>query len=305
MSSWTDPGATRGDLTIFHFALVSPMTPAFARLSLRPRAAVSQRHAGAFFAGYDAAIYRLAMLGREDLKSLVGHTDKALGDSEYNRKELEDPRVHEHRRLSDRDRYRRITERAPPSRSRRSAERRRLDSTSCSSAASSRTRRSRITSSWPSTTSATSTSSTDSCSSARRMRRRTTTRPSARCSSVTGCRRGDSSSRGRCRTRTWRRTTARPASTSRSRSTKGFACLCSKRWPRTCPCSPMRQRRCRIRLAARACSSRRKISNTRPSFLESSPTTTACGGRSLPASATRLADFGDDRIRKELERLTA
>jgi glycosyltransferase involved in cell wall biosynthesis len=29
------------------------------------------------------------MLGREELKSLVGHTDVALGDSEYNRRELE------------------------------------------------------------------------------------------------------------------------------------------------------------------------------------------------------------------------
>jgi glycosyltransferase involved in cell wall biosynthesis len=43
-----------------------------------------------FFAGYDPAIYRLAMLGREDLKSLVGHTDRALGDSEYNRQELDE-----------------------------------------------------------------------------------------------------------------------------------------------------------------------------------------------------------------------
>ena len=41
-------GATQGDLTIFHFALVSPMTAAFARLPSRARAAVSQRHAGAF-----------------------------------------------------------------------------------------------------------------------------------------------------------------------------------------------------------------------------------------------------------------
>jgi glycosyltransferase involved in cell wall biosynthesis len=86
---WTDPGATRGDLTIFHFALVSPMTEAFARLS---SGRVLQYHnvtPAHFFAGYDAAIYRLAMLGREDLKSLVGHTDVALGDSEYNRQELE------------------------------------------------------------------------------------------------------------------------------------------------------------------------------------------------------------------------
>jgi glycosyltransferase involved in cell wall biosynthesis len=87
---WTEPGATRGDLTIFHFALVSPMTPAFARLN---SGRVLQYHnvtPAHFFAGYDAGIYRLAMLGREDLKSLVGHTEQALGDSEYNRKELEE-----------------------------------------------------------------------------------------------------------------------------------------------------------------------------------------------------------------------
>ncbi len=86
---WTDAGATRGDLTIFHFALVSPMTPEFARL---PHGRVLQYHnvtPAHFFAGYDAAIYRLAMLGREDLKSLVGHTDLAFGDSEYNRQELD------------------------------------------------------------------------------------------------------------------------------------------------------------------------------------------------------------------------
>ena len=86
---WTDTGATRGDLTIFHFALVSPMTAAFAKLS---KGRVLQYHnvtPAHFFAGYDAAIFRLATLGREDLKSLVGHTDIALGDSEYNRRELE------------------------------------------------------------------------------------------------------------------------------------------------------------------------------------------------------------------------
>ena len=87
---WTEPGATRGDLTIFHFALVSPMTEAFARLG---SGRVLQYHnvtPAHFFAGYDAAIYRLAMLGREDLKSLAGRTDMAFGDSEYNRRELEE-----------------------------------------------------------------------------------------------------------------------------------------------------------------------------------------------------------------------
>jgi L-malate glycosyltransferase len=86
---WTDSGATRGDLTIFHFALVSPMTPAFARLK---SGRVLQYHnvtPAHFFAGYDADIFRLATLGREDLRTLVGHTDIALGDSEYNRQELD------------------------------------------------------------------------------------------------------------------------------------------------------------------------------------------------------------------------
>ena len=86
---WTDAGAAKGDLTIFHFALVSPMTAAFARLE---SGRVLQYHnvtPAHFFAGYDAAIFRLAMLGREDLKSLAGHTDIAFGDSEYNRQELE------------------------------------------------------------------------------------------------------------------------------------------------------------------------------------------------------------------------
>jgi L-malate glycosyltransferase len=86
---WTAAGARTGDLTIFHFALVSPMTAEFAKL---PAGRVLQYHnvtPAHFFAGYDPAIFRLAKLGREDLQSLVGHTDIALGDSEYNRQELE------------------------------------------------------------------------------------------------------------------------------------------------------------------------------------------------------------------------
>jgi glycosyltransferase involved in cell wall biosynthesis len=85
---WTDPGARKGDLTIFHFALVSPMTAEFAKL---PSGRVLQYHnvtPAHFFAGYAPEIFRLAKLGREDLQTLVGHTDIALGDSEYNRQEL-------------------------------------------------------------------------------------------------------------------------------------------------------------------------------------------------------------------------
>ena len=76
-----------------------------------------------FFAGYDAAIFRLAMLGREDLKSLVGHTDVALGDSEYNRQELEALGFTQHRRVSDRRRHRAHHRRAAPAGARGSARR--------------------------------------------------------------------------------------------------------------------------------------------------------------------------------------
>jgi glycosyltransferase involved in cell wall biosynthesis len=80
--------ARRGDVTIFHYALPSPMTEVFAAL---PHGRVLQYHnvtPPQFFAGYDPDIFRLAALGREEILQLVGHADVALGDSEYNRKEL-------------------------------------------------------------------------------------------------------------------------------------------------------------------------------------------------------------------------
>ena len=86
---FADPAARRGDLTIFHFALPSPMTAAFASLS---GGRILQYHnvtPAAFFAPYDPALFRLAALGREELRTLVGHVELALGDSDFNRRELE------------------------------------------------------------------------------------------------------------------------------------------------------------------------------------------------------------------------
>ena len=83
------PEAARGDVTIFHFALPSPMTDAFARLA---GAKILQYHnitPAAFFAPYDPGLFRLAALGRRELATLAGHVDLALGDSEFNRQELE------------------------------------------------------------------------------------------------------------------------------------------------------------------------------------------------------------------------
>jgi glycosyltransferase involved in cell wall biosynthesis len=84
-----DSSAVRGDLTILHFALPSPMTSAFAALD---GGRILQYHnipPAAFFAPYDPALFRLAALGRRELATLIGRVDLALGDSEYNRRELE------------------------------------------------------------------------------------------------------------------------------------------------------------------------------------------------------------------------
>jgi L-malate glycosyltransferase len=86
---FTDPAARHGDVTIFHYALPSPMTEAFAAL---PRGRVLQYHnvtPAHFFAPYHSEIFRLAQLGRAEVATLAGRTDVALGDSEYNRRELE------------------------------------------------------------------------------------------------------------------------------------------------------------------------------------------------------------------------
>jgi glycosyltransferase involved in cell wall biosynthesis len=88
--SFPDPEARRGDVTIFHFAVPSPMTEAFASLD---GGRVLQYHnitPAAFFAPYDAGLFRLAALGRQELRSLAGRVDLALGDSEFNRRELEE-----------------------------------------------------------------------------------------------------------------------------------------------------------------------------------------------------------------------
>ena len=86
---FSDSSARRGDLTIFHFALPSPMTSAFASLD---GGRILQYHnvtPARFFAAYDPVLFRLATLGRQELATLVGRVDLALGDSEYNRLELE------------------------------------------------------------------------------------------------------------------------------------------------------------------------------------------------------------------------
>jgi glycosyltransferase involved in cell wall biosynthesis len=84
-----EPAARQGDLTIFHFALPSPMTDAFTQLR---GGRVLQYHnvtPASFFAPYDPPLFRLASLARQELATLAGKVDLALGVSDYNRQELE------------------------------------------------------------------------------------------------------------------------------------------------------------------------------------------------------------------------
>ena len=87
--SFDDPSARRGDITIFHYALPSPMTEAFAGLGGRRVLLYHNVTPAEYFAPYDAALFRLAVLARADLGTLVGRVDLALGVSDYNRRELE------------------------------------------------------------------------------------------------------------------------------------------------------------------------------------------------------------------------
>jgi glycosyltransferase involved in cell wall biosynthesis len=87
--NFDDPSSRRGDITIFHYALPSRMTAALRSV---PGRRVLQYHnvtPPSFFAPYDATLFRLALLGRQELSMLAGHVDLALGVSEYNRQELE------------------------------------------------------------------------------------------------------------------------------------------------------------------------------------------------------------------------
>jgi glycosyltransferase involved in cell wall biosynthesis len=84
-----DAGAVRGDITIYHYGIQSALTLAFQ--SLRGRRVLQYHNVtpAEFFAPWDANLFRLATLGREELATLTGRVDVALGDSEYNRRELD------------------------------------------------------------------------------------------------------------------------------------------------------------------------------------------------------------------------
>jgi len=76
-------------ITILHFVLPSPMTEPFARLPGRKILIYHNITPAEFFQTYDSELANIARIGREQLSSLSKSVNLALGDSEFNRKELD------------------------------------------------------------------------------------------------------------------------------------------------------------------------------------------------------------------------
>ena len=88
--AFSDAAATAGDITMYHFAVPSPMSAAFRSLAGRRILQYHNVTPAHFFAPYHAEIFRITALARTELATLAGPTDLALGDSDYNRRELQE-----------------------------------------------------------------------------------------------------------------------------------------------------------------------------------------------------------------------
>ena len=77
------------DAVIFHYALISPMNEAFAKLGCRRVLQYHNITPPHFFASWDREIQKILQQGLDGLAALAPHTTLALGDSEFNRRELE------------------------------------------------------------------------------------------------------------------------------------------------------------------------------------------------------------------------
>lgn len=77
------------DVTILHFALPSPLTQAFRDVRGKKLLVYHNITPACYFLGLDDELVRIAWAGREELASLADVPDVAVGDSEFNRSELE------------------------------------------------------------------------------------------------------------------------------------------------------------------------------------------------------------------------
>lgn len=84
------PEPDRNDVTILHYALVSPLSQRFMQLQSRKAIIYHNVTPPEFFEGFHKEMVRITRLSREELKTLASHVELALADSEFNRRELED-----------------------------------------------------------------------------------------------------------------------------------------------------------------------------------------------------------------------
>ncbi len=83
------PAPDKKDITLFHFALPSPMTQAFKEIPGKKALIYHNITPPEFFKDFSEEMERITRIGREEVACLAGHTHLALADSEYNRQELE------------------------------------------------------------------------------------------------------------------------------------------------------------------------------------------------------------------------
>ncbi|MBD3414731.1 MAG: glycosyltransferase [Candidatus Aminicenantes bacterium] len=83
------PRPEKTDITLFHFALPSPMTDAFRALTGRRVLIYHNITPPQYFENFSEEMARITQIGRKEAASLSKHTHLALADSEYNREELE------------------------------------------------------------------------------------------------------------------------------------------------------------------------------------------------------------------------
>ena len=84
------PPPDPGDAVILHYALVSPMTAAFAELSARKAIIYHNVTPPHFFRAFSPEMARICRLSREQLEGLAPTVHLAMADSEVNRRELEE-----------------------------------------------------------------------------------------------------------------------------------------------------------------------------------------------------------------------
>ena len=77
------------DVVIFHYALISPMNEAFSKLSAKRVLQYHNITPPGFFLPWDTEIHKILSQGLAGLGRLAPGTHLALGDSEFNRAELE------------------------------------------------------------------------------------------------------------------------------------------------------------------------------------------------------------------------